>query len=85
MANRHQRRKRAKAKREQILIGLAQAERSRQISEIVRANKAKPIERNYYPAVSNTAMIGTASLSQQGVVDKLYDAKTAKRIAKVKR
>lgn len=73
MANRHQRRKRAQAKRERILEGLAQAERSRRIAKAVRDNKSRPIERNYYPTTSNVAMIGLSSVGKGGHVSNLFD------------
>lgn len=50
MSSRHTRRKAAKAKQLDKLLRLAQAERAKQVGMIVRANKSKPIERNYYPA-----------------------------------
>jgi len=63
--NRHQRRKLARVKAEEKLLGLAQAERSRRIAETVKANKSAPIERNYYP---QSVFAGFASRSHSGYV-----------------
>lgn len=49
MANRHQRRKAAKAKQLAKAEAIVQAHKAWEIAQIVKANKASPIERNYYP------------------------------------
>lgn len=49
MSSRHTRRKAAKLRAYEKLLGLAQAQRSANIAAIVKANKSSPIERNYYP------------------------------------
>lgn len=50
MSSRHTRRKAAKAAWVKKAEGLAQASRSAEIAKIVRDNKSRPIERNYYPS-----------------------------------
>ena len=65
MSSRHTRRKRAKAAWVKKAEGLAQASRSAEIAAIVRENKTRPIERNYYPQ-SNMGKL--ASLSHRGYV-----------------
>ena len=49
MSSRHTRRKQAAKRANDKLEAIATAERSRRVSKVVRANKASPIERNYYP------------------------------------
>ena len=65
MSSRHTRRKAAKAKQQTKLEALAQAQRSANIAAIVRANKAAPIERNYYPS-SNMGRLD--NMSHRGYV-----------------
>lgn len=84
MANRHQRRKRAKVIREAVVLGLLQAERSHAIAKIVRNNlKAPKPERSFAPS--------SVALCQQGTQRKgvkasdLYDPANARRIERTKR
>ena len=65
MSSRHTRRKAAKAKQQAKLEALAQAQRSANIAAIVRANKAAPIERNYY---APSLMGRLDSMSHRGYV-----------------
>jgi hypothetical protein len=65
MSSRHTRRKAAKRRAEEKLLGLAQAARSAMIGEIVRKNKSTPIERNYYPS---STMGRLAESSHRGYV-----------------
>lgn len=64
MSSRHTRRKLAKARLEAKLEALAMAEKSRQVAKVVKANKAAPIERNYYPASSMGRLSETAARAQ---------------------
>lgn len=48
MANRHQRRKAAKARQIEKSVNLATAERAMQISNVVKRNLSSPVERSYY-------------------------------------
>ena len=71
MATRHERRKRAKAKRETTLLGLAQAQRAANIAKIVRDNLSRPIERNYWAGTTSPAFTGTARpVSSKGTISK---------------
>ena len=65
MSSRHTRRKAAKAKQLAKAEGIAQAHRSWQIAQIVKANMSAPIERNYYPS---SIMGRLDSLSHRGYV-----------------
>ena len=56
MSSRHTRRKASKAKQFDKLCNLAQAERARQVNQIVRANLSKPKDRSYFAPVSIGAM-----------------------------
>lgn len=66
MANRHQRRRRANEKRDNLLLGLAQAARSAQIRAIVKENLSKPIERNFYAGIQNSIALCEAKGSRLG-------------------
>jgi hypothetical protein len=69
MATRHQRRKASKAKREQRLIDLANAQRAATVAKIVRDNLSRPIERNYWKGTTSPAFSGTARpVSSKGTV-----------------
>lgn len=54
MATRNERRRRAKAKQKAFLA----AAKAHQVAEIVRANMAKPIERNYYAGTISSVYTG---------------------------
>ncbi len=57
MANRHQRRKRAKAKQLAETIRLAELHKANERAKIVRKNLASPIERVYNYGPSSVALV----------------------------
>jgi hypothetical protein len=66
MSSRHSRRKRAKAARIDKLIGVAQWKHSQHVAKTVQANKAQPIERNYYKGLISKAYLGETSARFSG-------------------
>jgi hypothetical protein len=57
MANRHQRRKRAKAANLERTIALASAHRSIEIAKRVKANMSEPRERVYHYGITSTESV----------------------------
>ena len=83
MASRHTRRKRAAERKERILVGMAQAERGKQVAEIVRRNLASPIERNYYARIKSSVQMcveqGLPSSDKEGKRLARYENPTISR------
>ena len=57
MANRHQRRKRAKSANLEKTIALASAHRSIEIAKVVKANLSKPRERTYHYGITSSESV----------------------------
>lgn len=66
MSTRHERRKSAKLRSERKLLGLAQAARAAQVAAIVRDNKSRPIERNYYAGIQSCVTMCANSGARKG-------------------
>lgn len=66
MSTRHERRKRAKKNAERKLEGLAQAAIAARTNAIVRANMAKPIERNYYAGIRSSVALCESAGARHG-------------------
>jgi hypothetical protein len=67
MSTRHQRRKAAKVNAQRKLEGLAQAARSANIAKIVRDNKSRPIERNYFAGTTSSVYAGGFAARARGL------------------
>lgn len=86
MSSRHQRRKSAKIKRDGLILGALQAQRSHEIAKIVSENNRHKPERSYDirqyidPRVANRDR-GLGN----GKADWAYNPKTAARIARTKK
>lgn len=63
MATRNQRRRRAKAK----AIAFVAAAKAHQVAAIVQANKARPIERNYYVGTTSSVYRGEFAARARGL------------------
>lgn len=57
MASRNQRRRKAEARKNDILAGIAQAARSSDIAKIVRGNLASPIHRSAYERIPTSIVL----------------------------